>query len=260
MLYGDLTFSAKVPPESGIDAAALFLPQLPRSAINRSKKSLVYEHMPIVSTTAESFREFAIFDFDPKLPKRAVQITGKAELEEDGSNLALILKRVTEDPEKNRMFSNLVSDLLPFVENIGVEKFSDKSMLFKVREKYCSRDFVPASMVSDGTITVALLVLALFFVSKPTIVIEEPERNLHPALIGPLVSMMKDASKTRQIIVTTHNPLLVKHAGIENLLLVSRDQKGFSVIVRPRDKQEVRTFLENEIGIDELFTQNLLEL
>jgi hypothetical protein len=53
---------------------------------------------------------------------------------------------------------------------------------------------------------------------------------------------------------------VVKHASLEHLLLVSRDPEGFSVLSRPADKEEVRTFLENEIGIEELYIQNLLGL
>ncbi len=89
-------------------------------------------------------------------------------------------------------------------------------------------------------------------------VIEEPERNIHPNLIGRVVQVMKDASRTRQIIVTTHNPEFVKYAGIENLLFVQRDQDGFSVIKRPGDGEAVKTFLQNDIGVDDLFIQNLL--
>ena len=37
-------------------------------------------------------------------------------------------------------------------------------------------------------------------------------------------------------------------------------RKGFSIISRPGDKEEVRTFLANEIGIEELYVQNLLGL
>jgi hypothetical protein len=71
--------------------------------------------------------------------------------------------------------------------------------------------------------------------------------------------MMKDASQKKQIIVTTHNSEIVKHMDLENLLLMSRDEKGFSMISRPADKEEVKTFLKNEIGIEELYVQNLLE-
>jgi hypothetical protein len=46
--------------------------------------------------------------------------------------------------------------------------------------------------------------------------------------------------------------------GLENLLLIYRDKEGFSHISRPADKIEVKTFLEQEIGIEELYVENLL--
>src|SRR3989304_4608099 len=164
------------------------------------------------------FGDISIYDFDPKLPKKATPITGKAELEEDGSNLAIILKNIIENKDKERRFSNFVRDLLPFINKVDVERFADKSLT----------------------------------------IIEEPERNIHPHLISKIINMMKDASKKKQIIVTTHNPEMVKNADLEDILLVSRDKDGFSTITRPADKVEVNTFLKNEIGIEELYVQNLL--
>ena len=85
-----------------------------------------------------------------------------------------------------------------------------------------------------------------------------PERNIHPHLISKVAEMMKDASSKKQIIVTTHNPEIVKHTDLENILLVSRDDAGFSNISRPADKKEIKQFLKNDMGIEELYVQNLL--
>ncbi|MGH9427438.1 MAG: AAA family ATPase, partial [Terriglobia bacterium] len=38
--------------------------------------------------------EVSVYDFEPKLPQKAALITGKAELEEDGSNLAIVLQNI----------------------------------------------------------------------------------------------------------------------------------------------------------------------
>jgi hypothetical protein len=70
---------------------------------------------------------------------------------------------------------------------------------------------------------------------------------------------MKDATKNKQIILTTQNPEMVKYSELSDILLVTRNKDGFSSISRPVEKIEVKTFLENEIGIDELYEQNLLE-
>jgi len=202
----------------------------------------------------------SIYDFDSKLPKKATPITGKAQLEEDGNNLSIVLKNILTDNNKKRKFTNLIKDLLPFIDDLDVEKFTDKSLFFKLREIYTKNQYLPASLLSDGTINITLLIIALYFEQKPLTIIEEPERNLHPGLISKVVKMMEDASRNKQIIVTTHNPEMIKHVNKENILLVSRDKEGFSQISRPAEKEEVKVFLENDMGIDELFVQNLLEM
>lgn len=205
------------------------------------------------------FEKFAIYDFDPRLPKQAVPITGKTELEEDGSNLAIVLKNINKDKEKQRKFANLVTDLLPFVEHLDVDKFAGRSLFLKLRETFAPGLYLPAYLVSDGTMNVTALVVALYFEEKKSlIVVEEPERNIHPHLISKVVSMLEDASDRNQIIVTTHNPELVRHVALENLLLVRRDKRGFSAISRPGEREKLRIFLEHEIGIEELYVQDLL--
>jgi len=206
----------------------------------------------------EVFTDISIYDFDPKLPKKATPITGKAELEEDGSNLSIILKNITENKEKRRRLFNLVKELLPFIDNLDVEKFADKSLLFKLQEVYFKNQYLPASLISDGTINITALIVALYFEEKPLTIIEEPGRTIHPHLMFKLVDMMKDASQKKKIIVTTHNPEIIKYAGLDNILLVDRDENGYSTVSKPADKEEVKTFLQNEIGIEELYVQNLL--
>jgi predicted ATPase len=206
------------------------------------------------------FDRIAVYDIDPKLMKKGVAITGKRELEEDAGNLVLVLKNIIGDTEKKRKFSNLLRDVLPFIEDFSVEKFMDISLVLTLREKYSKNHNLPSPSLSDGTLTIFALIIALYFEKKPFIIIEEPVSHIHPFLVARVISMMKESSKSKQVMITTHTTEVVKHASIENLLLVSRDNEGFSVISRPADKEQVRTFLENEIGIEELYVQNLLGL
>lgn len=215
---------------------------------------------PLFFVLSEFFSDTAIYDFDPKLSKRGTLVRGKAELEPDGSNLALVINSVLEDRKARTTFYNLVRDLLPFIEDITVEKLPDKSLLARVREVYSGERFLPASVISEGTINAVALITALYFDSKPLVVIEEPERSLHPYLISKVIDMMRDVSERlgKQVIVTTHNPEVVRYAGIDNILLVHRDEEGFSKISRPAEMEEVGVFLEKEMGVEELFVENLL--
>jgi predicted ATPase len=206
------------------------------------------------------FDKIAVYDIDPKLPKKGVMITGKRELEEDGSNLALVIRGLIENPEKKRKFKNLLRDVLPFVEDFSVKKFMDVSLILTLRERYVKSYELPASSLSDGTIAIFAMIIALYFEEKPFIIIEEPVSHIHPFLVSRLMAMMKEASEKKQVMVTTHSTEVVKYADIANILLISRDSEGYSIISRPGDKEEVRAFLENEIGIEELYVQNLLGL
>lgn len=199
------------------------------------------------------------YDFDPKLSKKSAQITGKTVLEEDASNLAIVLKRIKEDPKKIKKLSNIMRDILPFISDLRVEKSADRSLFFNISEIYSKDNYFPSSLLSDGTINIIALIVALFFENKPFAIYEEPERNIHPHLISRVVNMLKDASRNNQIIITTHNPQIVKFADIEDLLLISRNNEGYSSISRPSENAEVKEFLEDELGIEDLYVDNLLE-
>ena len=204
------------------------------------------------------FRGMKVYDFDPRLLKRAVPIMGKTELEKDGNNLAIVIKSILDDPVKKAEFFRLTREMLPFVEEIAVEKFMDMSLFLKLKEVYSTTKYLPASMVSDGTINIFALIIALYFEKRPVTIIEEPERNIHPFLISKLVEMLKDASSQKQIIVTTHNPEMVRQVAVDDILLISRDSQGFSRLSRPGTGKEIQAFLAQEIGIEDLFVQNLL--
>jgi predicted ATPase len=185
--------------------------------ISISSKELILE-TPFAFIIERSLREIlggiSIYNINPLLSKKATPITGKAELEEDGENLAIVLKNIIEDKNKARKFTNIVKDILPFVNNIDIEKFADKSLLFKLKEEYSEKEYIPASILSDGTISTIALVIALYFENKKIAIIEEPERNIHPHLISKLVDMFVDASANKQILITTHNPELIKYTSI----------------------------------------------
>jgi predicted ATPase len=252
---GENKVSAKVTLPEGLSLDEYEIsPWFSRETV--SPRSLILVDLPFI--VGPSFEDIAIYDFDPKLPKKATPITGRADLEEDGSNLAIVLKNIIGNRDRKRKMANFLGDLLPFVADLEVEKFADKSLLFSLRETYAKKQYLPASLISDGTINVTALIAALYFENKPVAIIEEPERNIHPSLISRIVAMMKDASRGKQIIVTTHNPEVVKHADIGDVLLVSRNGDGFSTISRPSENKEVKAFLQNEMGLEELFVENLL--
>lgn len=199
-----------------------------------------------------------IYDFDPKLMKKSSSLTSISHLEEDGSNLANILQGLLKSKPDRKKLENLLKDCLPFVESISTESNFDKSVSYKIKEDYSQKPLY-ANFLSDGTVSVLAMIVALHFEKNAgTIILEEPERNLHPHLMNRLLEMAREESQNRQIIITTHTPELIKHADIDTILFAKRCEDGFTHITRPADSEMVKIFVANEVGVDSLFIQGLL--
>lgn len=200
-----------------------------------------------------------IFDFDPKELKRSSSMASTKMLEENGANLASILQSILRKKEDSKKLTLLLNEFLPFIETVSVENNPDKSFSYKIRECYNNKDFY-ANFLSDGTVSILALIIALYFEALSNVIIlEEPERNIHPKLLANLISSAEDIAKEKQVIITTHNPEFLKHANIDDVRLVSRDCSGKTKVSKPGDSTIVKEFMRNDLGLEELFLQGLLE-
>ncbi len=204
------------------------------------------------------FEKMALYDFDPESIKGSSPIIGKIDLEENASNLPIVLKNIISQKEKRKKLVSLVSDVLPFITDMRVAETTDKSLRLELKEDFSERQFIPSELLSDGTVHATAVMLALYFAPQSISVFEEPERNLHPELVARLSTHMRDISCRKQVIVTTHDTEFLRNIEIDDILFISRSPKGFSRISRLSDREEVKHFLENEIGIDELYASNLI--
>jgi len=226
----------------------------PVQTVDVRRPGLLIEYLPWFAT----LKSIGTYDIDSKAPKSSV-FGRPSEIEPDAGNLATVLDKILSDAEGRRKLMNFLKDALPFAEGLDTEALSDRSLLFHMRERF-SQHAVPAAFLSDGTIDVIALIVILYFERRSIVIIEEPERNLHPSLMPRLVEYFKDASRLKQIIITTHNPELVRHTDPGQLILISRDVHGYSHAERPVDRAGVKQFLHDEISMHDLYVENLLEV
>lgn len=214
--------------------------------------------VPFLSDTVLNFNAIGIYDIDPKLAKESSQVNVRNELEENGSNFTKSLKRVIDDKDKRKVFINTLSDLLPQLKNFNVEKSADRTLISKFSETYFDK-YLPSFLMSDGAVYLSSLILALQFNNdKKIIIIEEPEKYIHPALIEKLVDYLMQYSKKKQIIITSHSREIVRATDPEALLTVKRDESGNTSIENVKSMKGILEFLSDEVGIDDLFSQGLL--
>lgn len=183
----------------------------------------------------------------------------KKDLESDGSNLAVFLKNEILKNKKNTdRFNNLIKGILPYYKELNVESIFQNTYALNITETH-KQDLKLYSMgISDGTISTILLISSLYFQNSVIVLIEEPESYLHPGLYHALSELIKDASDKKQIFITTHDPILASLFDVDDILLIQRDQAGFSTCTSPANKKQIKTFLDNELNIGDLMIDNLL--
>ncbi len=215
----------------------------------------------LVKGAADALANTSTYDFDPRKAQLAVPPSGSRELDEDAENLSVILREILRSPESKKRLINLVSVLLPFVHDLDVGEFGFGQLMTTLTERFSDKGHrLPAYFASDGTVACLALVVALYFQENAVAVFEEPDRHIHPHLAGQVMQMMNEVTDNTQVIVTTHNPELLRHANLEDILLVTRDHDGHSQVTRPADSEVLGHFLQNDLGVDDLFVQNLLAL
>jgi AAA15 family ATPase/GTPase len=249
-------------PEEHVDIE-YFVPQ---SLLNLVNNTLKNDNLLMVNSAlstapiswASLLKNLKFYNFDPKFCKTINKINGNNELSEFGDTLPIVLDKIIKNNEAKRKFLNLLTGTLPYINDVEIEQILDNQRLFAILESY-SDVIIPSPLVSDGTGNIMALIIALYFEKSDTIFIEEPERNIHPALFIKIVEMMKEVSSNKQIVITTHSPEILKYCELNDIFLISRNKNGFSNISKPIDNDTVRPFIE-ELGIDEVFVDNYLGL
>jgi predicted ATPase len=152
-------------------------------------------------------------------------------LEEDVSNLGLMLNRLRAEP---RSKSELLEYLGMFYEGAEDILTTIQGGLIDLRVEERNGITIPASRLSDGTLRwLSLLSVFLHPDPPPLVCIEEPELGLHPDMIGPLAKLLLGASERMQLVVTTHSDALVdKLSGNAQSVIVCEKHDGSSVLTQ----------------------------
>ncbi len=210
----------------------------------------------------EEIARWRFYDPQPLAAQTPVRPQEKTTLSETGETLALVLQRLEKAPMEGdglrERVITLMQTLVPGFEGWRTELLPDGTVTFKVREKGL-RGSLPASLVSYGTLRLLILLIALLHEDERAseIIIEEPERGLHPAALEPLVALMRETGRRTPIIITTHSADFVRYCRPEEVWLMDKVD-GLSRVVRASEIAQIETFLER-FTLDELWLQGYLE-
>lgn len=83
-------------------------------------------------------------------------------------------------------------------------------------------DGVNAGLAADGTLRVIETLIQLVSSQAGLILIEEPETAIHPGLLSKLLNVVDSYTADRQVVFSTHSPMVVSHAKPGALRLIER--------------------------------------
>jgi predicted ATPase len=184
-------------------------------------------------------------------------------LEREGSNAASVLKAIVEkSPEEHARIVRLLSQAVEGITAVGA--YPDTAgwlhLLFDKDVGLERPGLFSGSSMSDGTLRLLGLLLAVYQPSRPSVlVIEEPEATVHPAVAQLITEILFDVSHDRQVLVTTHSPdiLDAKELADDQIRVVT--QRHGRTIVAPLSKASRQAIRDRLYTPGELLRINELD-
>lgn len=181
------------------------------------------------------WRLYHLHDTSSSSPMRkTAKLDDNQYLRADGSNLASFLYYLREKHEPSySLIRRAVQRVTPFFDDFRLQplKLRPDDIRLEWRHKR-SDQYFDASSLSDGTLR--FIALATLFLQpeqyRPSVIlVDEPELGLHPYAIEMLAALVRQASATTQVIVSTQSSLLLDHFEPEDVLVADRVNDGTQI-------------------------------
>lgn len=194
----------------------------------RDKECLTY-----INLVLDNLKGIFVLNPVPKDMRDYVRITD-TEIKENAENISPVLYQLCQDKDKKRELLEVICNL-PENEVEGIEfiKTQLDDVIFGLKERYIgTSEVVDAKKLSDGTLRcIAIIAAVLSIPENGILIVEELDNGIHPGRVSALIDKVCELGRERHIdlIITTHNPILLDKYDKDKLL-------GVSVVYRDSEK------------------------
>lgn len=164
------------------------------------------------------------------------QTNRASRLAENGENLTNAFDTLTRKQQGE--LASQFSKLVPTFADVEVAPHGTGHQILRFQDRWNSDAWYSPDEVSDGTmLLLAYMVLQYQNPQVDLLLVEEPERGLHPYLLGSLVSFLRRMTRGEigpravQIVLATHSADLLDHLEPDEVRLLTRDSSSGSVRV-----------------------------
>jgi predicted ATPase len=224
---------------------------------NTSATELTLRQVALVSPALRQFERALsrsrVFQFSPLECRRSGVPTPNAQLDRHGGNLpALVFHMQRHRKASWRRTLDAMRRIIPGLDRIEVAFTSDRRLTLQFFEHGVRRPWT-SQEVSDGTIQALALIASVNDARTPVAVVEEPENSVHPWIVRSFVDAITDGD-TKQVIITTHSPIIIDHVAPNQIVVMWRDAGGRSNLM-PLDHLEADAMMlweQGKVGTFEL--------
>jgi len=205
------------------------------------------------------WRLYHLHDTSSSSPMRkTARVNDNDFLRPDGSNLSSFLYYLSEKHETSySLIRRTIQRVAPFFDDFRLRPLRLKPDDITLEWKHKNSDqYFDASSLSDGTLRFIALT-TLFLQPReflPSIIlVDEPELGLHPYAIEMLASLVRHASNSAQVIVSTQSSLLLDHFDPGDVLVANR--MGSATQIARLEAAQLSNWLE-DYSLGQLWEKN----
>jgi predicted ATPase len=223
------------------------LPQAPLSpTVLALQSSIGYFTIPLFQLR-RYIENIAAYSIVPNMLRQPQDPSNSDRLDENGSNLASVLKQLEQDNNPRLTeIKTALAYVVPEIRDLSVRQSGGYlSIQFAHKSGSERSHWFNASQESDGTLRVLGLLTAMHSDQSPTLLaLEEPELFIHPGAIPILCDIIRDSSARSQVVLTTHSPELLSRFRADEIRVVERTE-GRTYIGLISERQ--RSIIENQL-------------
>lgn len=192
----------------------------------------LYEpHYPHVTAFRMELANWCTYYLEPRvLMREDVPLAEIESLGPRGENLAAFLNTLQHKHPKEYESLNLsLRRILPSEASIEIEHLKEGRVGLRLSE---NRIKYSARLISEGTLRLIGLLAAIHPSNPATLIaFEEPENGIHPVRLRIISEILKNAVEQygKQIIVTTHSPIIPDYFEDKHLFVCSKDRQQTTI-------------------------------
>jgi predicted ATPase len=204
------------------------------------------------------------YQFDlHKLPMPSVPQPGIT-LDASGANLAAVLDVMQNSPDRAAFeaLQKSLHEAIPTLRGIVLpptpQQQGAKALEFILSGNGQPPVTIPGSLASGGALLLTAFLTLVYTPTPSLLLFEEPENGLHPFRLQMVLDILRKMSRgelgnrKRQIVLTTHNPLLLNYASPEEVRVFIRHPEEGTKVIPMKQVPDIDRLLK-EFALGELW-------